>query len=397
MQQETIEATAPGTGNKEETFYCTRCIFDNHTPSIHFDAQGVCNYCHMVDGLERQYATGTPAGEAALQRILDEIKAKGKGKQYDCVVGVSGGTDSSYMLARAVEWGLRPLAVLYDNTWNSAIATENIRKVTSALKIDLFTIVVDNKESDDIFKSFFLAGVPELDCATDIAIAETLYRAAAKFGVGYILEGHSFRTEGVAPLGNNYFDGQYVKSVHRQYGKGKLKTFPNMDFGSFMKWVLVKRIKKIRPYWFMEYSKAGAREYLEDRFGWQYYGGHHLENRLTAFLHTVWYPQKFGYDARSWSLSAAVRSGHMSREEALAIYQQPIVPDAELVAYFKKRLGLTEAEYESVLQGPNRNYRQFKTYKQRFERLRPMFWVLAKLHLVPMSFYIKYTAKAPDA
>src|SRR5690606_15768218 len=134
----------------------------------------------------------------------ETIKKSGKGKPYDCVVGVSGGTDSSYMLSKAIEWGLRPLAAHYDNTWNTAIATENIRKVTTALGTDLYTLVVDNKESDDIFRSFFLSGVPELDCSTDITLSETLYRAASKYGIKYILEGHSFKTEGVSPMGNNY-------------------------------------------------------------------------------------------------------------------------------------------------------------------------------------------------
>lgn len=374
--------------------YCTRCIFDSNTPSIHFDEQGICNYCHMVDDLEKQYGTGQPEGEARLRSIIEEIKQKGKGKKYDCVVGLSGGTDSSYMLAKAIEWGLRPLAVLYDNTWNSAIATENIRKVTGQLNTDLFTIVVDNKESDDIFKSFFYACVPELDCATDIAIAETLYRAASKYGVKYILEGHSFKTEGVAPLGNNYFDGKYVESIHKKYGKLRMKTFPNMPFLSFMKWILVKKIKKIRPYWYMDYSKEAARNYLQQTFNWEYYGGHHLENRLTAFLHTVWYPRKFNYDARNWSLSAAVRSGHMSREDALAEYREPITPDPELIVYFKKRLGISDEEYERIMTGEKRTYREFKTYKKRFERLRPLFYLLAKANLVPMSFYIKYTSKS---
>lgn len=377
--------------------YCTRCIFDSNTPSIHFDEQGICNYCYMVDDLENQYGTGKPEGEAQLRSIIEEIKQKGKGKKYDCVVGLSGGTDSSYMLAKTIEWGLRPLAVLYDNTWNSAIATENIRKVSGQLNTDLFTIVVDNKESDDIFKSFFYACVPELDCATDIAIAETLYRAASKYGVKYILEGHSFKTEGVAPLGNNYFDGKYVESIHKKYGKLRMKTFPNMPFLSFMKWILVKKIKKIRPYWYMDYSKEAARNYLQQTFGWEYYGGHHLENRLTAFLHTVWYPRKFNYDARNWSLSAAVRSGHMKREDALAEYLEPITPDHELIAYFKKRLGISEEEYERIMTGEKRTYREFKTYKKRFERLRPLFYLLAKANLVPMSFYIKYTSKSEAA
>ncbi|HEX2956977.1 MAG TPA: N-acetyl sugar amidotransferase [Chitinispirillaceae bacterium] len=264
---------------------CTRCIYDSRVPKITFDENGVCNYCKMIDDLKDQYKTGTPEGEAKLHQIIEQIKKDGKGKKYDCVVGVSGGTDSSYMIVKALEWGLRPLAVHYDNTWNTAIATENIRKVLGKLNVDLYTYVVDNKEADDIFRSFFYANVPEFDGSTDIALAETMYRAAAKYKVKYVLEGHSFIAEGVSPLSQAYVDGKYIKDIHKKFGKMKMKTFPNMDFFSFMKWILVYRIKKIRPLWYINYSKQDAREMLERDFGWKYYGGHHLENRSTAFNH----------------------------------------------------------------------------------------------------------------
>jgi hypothetical protein len=198
-------------------------------------------------------------------------------------------------------------------------------------------------------------------------------------------------------MGNNYFDGKYIADVHARYGKHKLKTFPNMSFASFMKWVLVKRIKKIRPLWYINYDKATARRFLEDHFGWEYYGGHHLENRLTAFLHTVYNPQKFGIDNRNWSLAAAARHNHMLRQEALDAYNIPVEPDKELVLYFQKRLSLTNEVYESVMRGEKKNYKDFKTYKKRFETLRPVFYLLAKANLVPMSFYIKYTSKTEGA
>lgn len=373
---------------------CTRCIYDTRVPKIQFNAEGVCNYCEMIDGLKNQFATGTPEGKAEFLRIVDKIKHDGKGKKYDCVVGVSGGTDSSYMIIKALEWGLRPLAVHYDNTWNTAIATENIRKVLGKLKVDLYTHVVDNKESDDIFKSFFLANVPEIDGPTDIALAETLYRAAAKYKVKYILEGHSFIAEGVSPLASAYVDGGYIKNIHKQFGKIPMKTFPNMDFMSFMKWILLYRIKKIRPLWYINYSKEAARDMLEQEYDWKYYGGHHLENRMTAFNHSVYFPQKFNIDQRNNSLSAAVRAGVMQREAAIQEYSEPPHVEPELIEYFKKRLGISDQEYVKVMNGPKKSFRDYKTYKRRFERLRPLFFILAKANLVPMSFYIKYTSKS---
>lgn len=370
---------------------CTRCIYDERTPSIVFDNDGVCNYCQMVVQLKAQYKTGTPEGEAVIQNIIRQIKKEGKGKPYDCAVGVSGGTDSSYMLWWAVQNGLRPLAVHYDNTWNSSIATENIRKVTTKLNVDLYTHVVDNKEADDIFRAFFYAGVPEIEAPTDLALAETLYRAAAKYGIKYILEGHSFIAEGISPLGKNYFDGKYIKSIQRKYGKMPIKTYPLMTFYQFMKWTLFYQIKKIRPLWYIKYSKEDARAFLEKEFGWQYYGGHHLENRMTSFFHSIYCPQKFNIDYRNNSLSASVRAGKISREEALVeYYERPPYVEPELLPYFKKRLGLSDQEYDRIMKSPPRYWYEFPTYKKRFERLRPLFYLLMKANLVPHSFYMKY-------
>ncbi|WP_051476044.1 N-acetyl sugar amidotransferase [Aquimarina megaterium] len=373
---------------------CTTCIYDENVPAIKFDDDGVCNYCKMIEDLKTQYKTATPEGEKDFFEIVEQIKKHGNGKKYDCVVGVSGGTDSSYMIIKAVEWGLRPLAVHYDNTWNTAIATENIRKILGKLNIDLYTHVVDNKEADDIFKSFFLANVPEIDGPTDIALAETLYRAASKFGVKYILEGHSFIAEGVSPLSSAYVDGAYIKNIHKMFGKIKMKTFPNMNFASFMKWILVKRIKKIRPLWYIPYSKKDAQAFLEKEYDWKYYGGHHLENRMTAFNHSVYFPQKFGIDQRNNSLSASVRAGLLSQKEAINEYNSnPLVED-DLIGYFKKRLNLTDQKYADIMNGDRKTYRDYPTYKKRFEKLRPLFFILAKANLVPMSFYIKYTSKS---
>lgn len=162
---------------------CTQCIYDERVASITFDVDGVCNYCKQLDELVDEYGTGRQHGEEKFKKIIAEIKRNGKNKKYDCIVGVSGGTDSSYMLYLTKKWGLRPLAVHYDNTWNTATATENIRKVLTALDIDLYTHVVDNKESDDIFKSFFYADVAEIEAATDLALAEVMYRAAWKYDV----------------------------------------------------------------------------------------------------------------------------------------------------------------------------------------------------------------------
>jgi N-acetyl sugar amidotransferase len=369
---------------------CTRCIYDERVSSISFDAEGVCNYCRQIEQLANDYGTGSSKGEKQMAAIVEDIRRAGKGKRYDCVIGVSGGTDSSYMVYLAKKWGLRPLAVHYDNTWNTAIATQNIGKVLHALDVDLYTHVVNNKESDDIFRSFFYAGVAEIEAATDLALAETMYRAAAKYGVKYVLEGHSFITEGITPVGRNYFDGKYIRSIHQMFGRRTIKSYPLMTFWRFIWWTCFVRIQKIRPFWYIAYSKEDARDFLEREYAWKYYGGHHLENRMTAFFHGIYAPQKFNSDFRNNTLSALVRIGKKSREEAWAEYNSPPSVEDGLVSYFKKRLELSDEQYRKIMEAPPKRWTDYPTYKKRFEYLRPLFKILAKANLVPMSFYLKY-------
>ncbi len=369
---------------------CSRCIYDERVASISFDSDGVCNYCRQIDQLALDYGTGMPKGEREFMTIVESIRRAGQGKQYDCVIGVSGGTDSSYLVYLAKKWGLRPLAVHYDNTWNTAIATQNISRVLGALGVDLYTHVVDNKESDDIFRAFFDAGVAEIEAPTDLALAETTYRAAARYGVKYILEGHSFITEGITPIGRNYFDGKYIRSIHRMFGKRKMRSYPLMTFWRFIWWTCFSRIRKIRPFWYLDYSKEEARDFLEREYGWKYYGGHHLENRMTAFFHGIYAPTKFNSDFRNNTLSALVRNGKISREVAWTEYNSPPDVEQDLLTYFKKRLDLSDDEYARVMAQRPRSWHEFPTYKKRFERFRLLFGLLARKNLVPMSFYLKY-------
>jgi N-acetyl sugar amidotransferase len=373
---------------------CARCLYDDTVPAISFDAEGICNYCRIHDQLDQEYPTG-PEGQRKLRAIAEEIKQAGQGKQYDVIVGVSGGCDSSYMLYLAVQLGLRPLAVHFDNTWDSTVAVENIQDVLRKLDVDLFTYVVDNKEYDDIYRSFLKAGVLDIETPTDIGLTTTLYMAAEKYGVKYIFEGHSFRTEGVAPLGWFYIDGKYIDSVQKQYGTYPLKTFPNLRLADFLRWTAIRGIRRIRPLYYVDYIKRDAMAFLSSELGWEWYGGHHLENRFTAFAHTYYYPLRYGIDTRLLGHAALVRSGQLTREQGLEFIQEVQPYDPELLAMVKKRLGFTDEEFEQVMNLPKRTYRDFRTYKQTFERLRWFFWLLYKLNRVPKSFYIKYTAPDP--
>ena len=370
---------------------CTNCIYDERVEEIKFDKNGVCNYCKQTDELKSLFGTGKKKGSNKFNKILAQIRLDGRGKKYDCIVGVSGGTDSSYLLYLAKKkWKLRPLAVHFDNTYNSSIATMNISKVLQKLKVDLFTYVVNNREMDDIFRSFFRAGVPEIDSATDLALAEIMYRAANKYKIKYVLEGHSFITEGITPIGKNYFDGMYIKDIHRKFGELKMETYPLMIFSKFLFWSCFRQIKKIRPFWYINYSKESARDFLKKEFGWKYYGGHHLENTMTAFYHKVYNPRKFNSDLRNNTLSALVRNKKINRNYAWKIYNSDIEDTDELITYFQKRLDIRMNEFSSIMNSKPKSWKDFRTYKKLFEKTKFIFYILAKKNLVPYSFYLKY-------
>ena len=352
---------------------CTRCIYDSSIPIISFDDKGICNYCREMEAMELQYPTGT-IGETILWKLADEMKLAGKGKKYDAILGVSGGCDSSYLLHEMVtKYGLRILAVHYDNTWNSTIASENIHNVLNKLGVDLYTKVVNNKESDDIFKSFLKAGVKDIDIPTDIGFVTTLYEAAEKYEIKYKLDGASFRTEGISPLGWVYMDGKYIQTVQEKFGKYPLKTFPNLLISDFLRRMIFDGVKSIRPIYYMDYDKEWAKKMLAKEYGWQWYGGHHLENRFTAFVHSYFFPNRWGIDFRIAGYSAYCRNGWMTREEALALMNEPPYIESDLVDFVKKRLEFSDAEFEQIMHLPKKTFKDYKTYKKTFERLRPFF------------------------
>ena len=370
---------------------CTRCIYDDTVASITFDGNGVCNYCHQHDDMCKSYPDGAE-GEKKLQAIVDEMKRNGKGKKYDCVLGVSGGCDSSYLAHVLVtKYNLRVLGAHFDNTWNSEIATQNIYKVLDKLNIDLYTEVADNREMDDLYRAFIQSDLKEVNAPTDIALTRVLYNAAVKHNCGYIINGHSFRTEGVAPLGWVYVDGMLIKDVHKKYGTRKIKKFPNLSFWRFVGYTF-RDIQRIRPLYFMDYDKPEAKRILSETYGWEWYGGHHLENRFAAFNHLFVYTLKANLETRLWEHAALVRTGKMSREEAYAVLAEPRPYPTDLVDLVKKRLKFTDEEIENYRQRPVKMYTDYKTYKERFQLFKLFFWVMLKMNRVPKSFYDKFCA-----
>ena len=372
---------------------CNICLYnDDAIPHIDFDETGVCNYCRQHETMSVEFPIGE-SGDQKLNDIIQQIKEDGKTKQYDVVVGFSGGCDSSYLLDLAVKHGLRPLAVHYDNTWNSKIAVENIYKLTKKLNVDLYTHVVDTKEHNLVYRSLLNASVPDIDSHNDMGLQTTLYLAAEKYNIKYIWQGHAFRTEGITPHGWTYIDAKYVQSVHTANGGKKIKTIPLMWLHKWFKWMLYNKIKRIRPLYYIDYKKQEVKKYLKEKYDWEWYGGHHMENKTAYFVNNYWLPNKFKIDTRIVELSAQIRSGHMTKQEAKEVLSEKMTYDDSLTDEVKSRLGLTDEEFGVIMRNPNKSFKDFKNYKKTFENLRWVFWLLYKSNFVPKSFYDKYTKK----
>lgn len=374
---------------------CATCGLGEEVSGIFFDSFDVCNYCHQIEKLRKTYGTGNRKGQELWKGIVEKAKKVGSDSRFDCVVGVSGGTDSSYLLWLAVKEGLRPLAVHYDNTWNTAAASSNIRSVTESLGVPLVTIVADNRQIDSIKTALLRSGVREWDMDTDLALVQVMRSVAAKYRIRYILEGHSFTAEGVSPVGDNYIDGRYLLDVHKRHGWGNLRKFPNLTLSQFLKWAVFYRQKFIRPLWYLDYDKLSAKKILSDETGWTDYGGHHLENRASAFLHMVYLPRKFSIDFRYLPISARVRAGEISTSEGIKLMMEPIGDVRELEEYVRVRLNMDEKEYQSAMGSQPRSSEEFRNYKRHFRILRPLFFVLLKLSRIPESFYFKYCKPIP--
>jgi N-acetyl sugar amidotransferase len=360
-------------------------------PGVYFNESGVCNYCRLHDVLEQQWPMGD-AGQQTIEALTQEMKARGEGKDYDCVVGLSGGTDSTYLLYLAKKLELRPLAVHFDGGWNSEIAVHNIKQAVAKLDVDLYTYVVDWEEFKDILITYLKASLPWADAPTDMAIDATLYRVAAKEGIGYILNGSSFRTEGKMPTEWTYTDARTINQIHKRFGKRSMKTFPNLTLMDFIYYSFIKRIRLVRILNHMAYHKNEARCILEKELDWQYYGGHHFESTYTRFAYTFWLPRKFGIDKRKITHSALVRYGEMTRDEALAELQAlPASEDQinEDIKYVRQKLDLTMEEFTEIMDAPPRTYLDYPSYYPMIQRMkgiiRPAFKIA--LRWTPPMFY----------
>lgn len=334
---------------------CRRCLLDASVPGIRFDATGQCNYCRDFEAvLER--LPGAAERDHQREVLIAEIRRAGRGKRYDCVVGVSGGADSSYALYLAVQSGLRPLAVHLDNGWNSELAVHNIAALVKKLGVDLFTHVIRWEENRDLQRAFMAAHVIDIEMLMDSAMLATNFRAARKFGVRHILSGSNSATEGmVMPPGWNHhkWDARNALAIHRRFGTMPVPSHPFYSLRDLILDRYVRRIRWISFLDYIDYHKADAIALLKREFGYKPYPYKHYESVFTRYYQGEILPRKFGVDKRKLHLSALVVSGQLSRENALAQLAEPTYPDPvqrrhdrEFVA---KKLGYSLDELEAYL------------------------------------------------
>ena len=360
---------------------CTKTIMDTSDKEILFDEEGVCNHYHRYKQLEPLYAYQGAGTDRARKEMLDRIRLAGKGKPYDCLIGISGGVDSSYVAYLAHENGLRPLVVHFDNGWNSELAIRNIEQIVRRLNFEYQTWVVDWNEFRDLQKAFLKASVNNAEIPTDHAFLAALYRIAEKNKIKYVLSGSNFVTEGILPKswGYNAKDLKHLLAIHRLYGSVPLKTYPTLGFKREIYYTYVKGIKMIRFLNYFKYEKADAMKILQEKLGWTYYGGKHYESVFTRFFQAYLLPQKFGIDKRRAHLSTLIASGQISRDAAIEEMKAEAYP-ADLVKqdiqYVRKKLMLSESEFDAILSDPPRSYKDFPNDEQRLKFIYSIYYKL---------------------
>lgn len=354
---------------------CVRCVMDTTAEEITFDADGVCSFCHYFDYSIRPILERARSGRGRelLNQVVTAIKETGKDRPYDCILGISGGTDSSYLACLAAELGLRPLAVHVDTGWNSPESESNVKNLVAGLGFNLEVVRVDWEEMKDLQLAFYKAAVRNCEIPQDHAFLAVLYKEAARRGIRYILTGGNYATESILPRswGYNAGDLRHLRAIHRRFGTRPLRNFPTLSFWErYVCYPFVRKIREVRPLNYVPYNRAEAKQTLRDRFGWQDYGSKHYESVLTRFFQGYYLPTKFGIDKRKAHLSSLILSGQITREEALKELTKPPYPsEAQLQAdkaYIADRLGLSIQEWEQILALPPREHEEFPTSRWLF-------------------------------
>lgn len=354
---------------KKKYQICTNCVMDTTDSKIVFDEKGVCDHCNTYFKTIEPVWNYGQSREKELGKMVDSIKKEGKGKDFDCLIGMSGGIDSSYLLYLATEkLGLRPLVFHVDAGWNTQLAVNNIERLVDKLNLDLYTEVINWEEIKDLQLSYFKSGVPHIDVPQDHAFFATMYHFASKYKIKTILTGGNYSTECVRnPIEWMYYqsDSIQLKDIHKQFGTIPLKDYPVTNI-LWHKFYLpyFKGIKLIRPLDYMPYKKEEAMKLLEEKFGWQPYPQKHFESRFTHFYESYWLPERFGYDTRKVQYSSLILTGQMSREEALENLKKPAYDPENIkneFEYIANKLNISVAELQSYFDMPKKTYKDYKS------------------------------------
>ena len=351
---------------------------------ISFDGKGLCKHCQRYDELLSSRVFEGKEGDEKLSSLVTKIKLAGKGRDYDCIIGVSGGVDSTYVAYLAKQLGLRPLAIHFDNGWNSELAVNNIEAVLNKLDIDLYTYVVNWPEFRDLQISFLKASSPDGEIPTDHAIFALLWREASRRNIKYIISGMNFRSESISVPNWAYghSDWRYIKDVHKKYGNAVLKTYPHFSLFYLLYVNIIKRIRTVSILNYFHYDKEETKKILIDELGWRSYGGKHHESIYTRFYQGVFLPEKFNIDKRYGHLSDLINAGQLSREDALVQLQEPTY-DVEIQKadreYVAKKLGMTREEFADIEALPSRSFEEFKNSYALVQRFRNLAnWLRAR-------------------
>jgi N-acetyl sugar amidotransferase len=360
---------------------CTKTIMDTTDPDIQFNEYGVSNHWYRYQEMAKKYLADNNQLKRRLDILVNQIKLTGKKNQYDCIIGVSGGVDSTYVAYIVKELGLRPLAVHFDNGWNSELAVKNIEKILNTLNIDLYTYVVDWEEFKDIQMAFLKASTPDSEIPTDHAIIALLYQIAVKYKVKYILNGVNVKSESIMPIkwGYGYFDLTYIKDIHRKFGTKKLKTLPTISLLKLAYYSKIKKIQFVPILNYVSYEKEEAMKLIEDKLGWVYYGGKHYESIYTRFFQSYILPIKFNIDKRRAHLSNLICSEQITRDEAIEEIKK-VTYDLLLMEedkeYVIKKFGICNEEFEDIMNLPTKT---FLDYKNNFSLLQSLKNIFKKL------------------
>ncbi len=335
---------------------CSLGIWDTTVPGITFDENGVSNYAHFLLSLYRKFPKGEQ-GQSSWDKYLSAIKEKGKNKQYDCIIGVSGGTDSCYLLHLAKQWGLRPFAVSVDNGFSTQISVENIHKVTKKLGIDFESYTIDENLFKTVATAYMKASLPWIDAPTDRAISTIMQRYAKKYKVNYILNGRDFRSEGKQPFLWTASGTKQMKHITKKFMNSNIKGYPYHNAMQLISLSMFHKIQMLFPFQYVEYDKKSARDLLMTEYDWQYYGEHHHENLYTKFAIAYWLYEKFGIDKRIITYSSQILSEVISRDEALSIvkdkpYDSKTI-DSE-IEFILKKLNISYFDFQSMMKSENK-------------------------------------------